>query len=259
MNKEPAEMKMVLDIALQARSLSLDYFRHGVKARTKSDDSVVSDADLAVEDFLKARLEECFPGDGHHAEESGASEPSRRMWFIDAIDGSSHFVRGSSDWSTMLALVVDGDVRLAVVDQPARGVEYWASRGGGSFSRCSRNGETKQLQVRSPDESNPPRAFLPERVLEKVDPALLQHLRSGLTACQRDGNAAAQVARGGLAAALYMDVNVWDLAAPRLLVEEAGGRFSDLRGGCDLYSGGGLFSNGKTHDRILHLLATAAS
>lgn len=92
-------------------------------------------------------------------------------------------------------------------------------------------------------------------MLSRKDPQLLALLESELDVRERCGNAVAQVARGELDVALYMDVDPRDIAAPSLLIEEADGRFTDLRGGRSLHTGHALFTSGRHHERLLQLVS----
>src|SRR5207249_5144898 len=122
-------------LADAAASVSLSYFRRELKSWSKDDGSLATEADLAVEDALRARLGIERPGDAILGEERGETGSSRRRWILDGIDGTVDFAAGRSDWSTLVALEVDGRVVVSVCDQPAHQRRYCAVRGHGAF--CS--------------------------------------------------------------------------------------------------------------------------
>ena len=93
---------------------------------------LVTEADRAVESFLKSELAKAFPKDGFWGEETGG-DPSRSLWVADPIDGTSNFVAGLPLWGTSLAYVEDGEAKLGFLIFPVLGTIYEASKGGGAF------------------------------------------------------------------------------------------------------------------------------
>ncbi|KUL27946.1 inositol monophosphatase family protein [Actinoplanes awajinensis] len=101
----------------------------------KKDGSVVTMADRAVEDTIRAVLTAARPADAILGEEHGetASGGNGRRWIIDPIDGTALFVRGDNRWLVLIALEVDGEVTVGVQVVPAQGLAWWAERGRGAF------------------------------------------------------------------------------------------------------------------------------
>ncbi len=224
----------------------------------KPDRSPVTDADIAVEDEVRAVLARERPEDAVVGEERGGAIGGGRTWVIDPIDGTKAFLRGLPVWATLLALLVDGQPVVGVVSAPALGRRWWAGRKLGAH-----------LQQVPGDE----RAVMVSRVTELRDAIVsTSHLGtwpefhsreaylSLVDACWEDrayGDfwSHCLVAEGVIDLAADPIVNAWDIAALKILVEEAGGRFTDLTGGDTINGGNALSSNTLLHEAALTLLA----
>jgi histidinol-phosphatase len=193
------------------------------------------------------------PGDGVVGEEFGVTGEGARRWIIDPIDGTKSYLRGSPPWATLLGLEEDGALVLGVVSAPMLSRRWWATRGGGAFA----NGDVIAVSE-----------------VAALDDALLCHadvLSYSVFGCGPEFDALTQrvwdrrgfgdfwghmlVAEGAADANLDAPgVTIWDLAAVQVVVEEAGGRFTDLAGERRLDGGSALSSNGHLHDAVLALL-----
>jgi histidinol-phosphatase len=223
-----------------------------VEARLKPDRSPVTAADREAEAAIVERLRRAFPDHGVLGEELGASGPTRARFIVDPIDGTRNFVRGIPVWATLVALEEAGEITAGVVYQPMTGDLHVARRGQGAYL----NGE----RLRVSDIGRLEEATL-------VHPTLTLIRQEGLwegfvrlvdaTARQRgfgDFLCSTFVAEGKVEIGLSLGVKIWDVAALRLLVEEAGGRFTDLGGARSLHSGTALATNGRLHEATLRLL-----
>ena len=221
---------------------------------TKPDLTPVSDADRAVEDALRRRLATEHPDDAVVGEEFGAIGDSDRQWIVDPIDGTKNFVRAMPVWATLLALRVDGTVVVGAVSAPALGRRWWARRGGGAWT--SYDGRTRHIHVSMVGSVQD--AFLSYSSLSgwrEREAAFLDLTRSvWRTRAIGDFWSHMLVAEGAVDIACEPEVSLWDLAALQPIVEEAGGRFSDLSG-VDRPDGGSvLCTNGLLHDTVLRAL-----
>jgi histidinol-phosphatase len=259
-----ADLALALRLADAADAVTLHHFTGGaVDHEIKPDGSPVSAADLAVERRISEIVAAERPGDGVLGEEVGASGPPARRWILDGIDGTVLFVVGRRGWATEIALEVDGDVVLGVTSGPADGRRWWASRGGGAWHRRTAGGvgagatEPERLRVSDTDLAGGRYTAIPPR--EALDPAGARLLDALGAAAEPGGlyvppaeHGALFVADGRAEACLQAGGGPWDFAALAVIVEEAGGRFSDLAGRHDIYGGGpALFSNGRAHRRAL--------
>jgi histidinol phosphatase-like enzyme (inositol monophosphatase family) len=245
-----SEMLFAIEVCQAAGTVAMDYLRQGIVADTKADGSPVTKADKECERLIIDKIVETFPDDGILGEEHGerrATEGNRR-WIIDPIDGTYNYARGIPIFATLLALEYDGEVVLGVVHAPAMLETFWAEHGRGAF----KNGLKTQV-------SN----------CNKVSESMLNFgganriLQFGFwegftklvaeTKKQRgfgDYLGFSLVFEGKSEAMIEIEVMPWDLAPMKILIEESGGRFSDLEGGASIYSGSCLVSNGLVHDQI---------
>ena len=253
-----AELAFALELADLADAVSLRHFRQAsLKVETKADRSPVTEADREVEQVLRARIAYARPGHKVVGEEFGQGEgqnsgPGAPRWILDPIDGTRKFVRGMSAWATLIALEDDGEMRVGVASAPALGRRWWAARGLGAF------GDGQPIHVsRVPTLAE---SHVTHGALEGwVRAGFAQQL--GALATQSWGTSAygdfwihMLVAEGAAEAAVEIEAKIWDLAALKVIVEEAGGRFTDLHGADTAAAGTGVSTNGLVHDAVLTLL-----
>jgi histidinol-phosphatase len=201
----------------------------------------VTEADRAVEAAIVARLERERPGDAVLGEEHGSRGEGRRRWIVDPIDGTRNYSRGVPVWATLVALEADGALELGVVSAPALGRRWWAARGVGAFA----DGAPVRVS-RIPRVEDAVLCF----ALEQPLPELAR--RCWHPRAYGDFWAHMLVAEGAVDGAIdAVGVNLWDLAAVQVVVEEAGGRFSDAAGVARADGGTGISSNGLLHEELL--------
>lgn len=259
-NKSP-ELAFALAMCKRAGEIALAYYNAGVDVVEKSDGSPVTVADKECERLIRAAINETFPADAILGEEEGesagtghvASESAKpRRWILDPVDGTFGFARGIPVWATLLALEEDGEIVLGVVSAPAAGDMYWAEKGTGAFKNGERIHVSQCHQL-----SNAQFEFGGiNRVLKFGYWAGFTRLVE-LTARQRgfgDYLGFAHVFEGLAEAHLEVGVHPWDLAPMKIIVEEAGGEYSDLEGGKSIYKRSCLVSNGLLHEEVLHAL-----
>ena len=240
------DLCLALELADAADRIALAGFRSsGLVVERKADLTPVTETDRAVETLLRGLLAEAHPDDAILGEEHGVSGDASRRWVVDPIDGTRNFARGIPVWATLIALEEAGEVRAGVVSAPALGRRWWAERGEGAFA----DGEA--IHVSSVDK-------VEDAVLTfALDVPLPQiAFRAWHTRGFGDFWAHMLVAEGVVDGAVDSDgVNEWDVAAVRVVVEEAGGRFSDFSGEARLDSGTAITSNGLLHDDLLAAVA----
>lgn len=240
------DLELALCLANEASAVALDFFRRGVTPGQKPDGSVVTEADVEVERMR--------PSDAVLGEELGAVGDAPRRWILDPIDGTMNFVAGRPDWGVHIALESDGEVVVGVVTRPVLGQRWWASRGGGAYV-----GGLVRSDVRSSLDVSRREKLDEARVsgwLFDDDPvkARLRSLPSWVEPLDLD--TIMRVAEGELEA--FVDgtaSQIWDRAPFVILVEEAGGRYRDRKGGRDLSLPGGLFTNGHVDAQLDEFLA----
>jgi histidinol-phosphatase len=238
-------------LAEQAAALALEYFRRGVSAQRKPDGSPVTEADVAVERRLRELIADERPLDGVLGEELGETGSTARRWVLDPIDGTSHFVAGRPQWGNHVALEIEGEIVVGVITRPVLGTSWWASRGAGAHR--TGGGADTRLAVSRVSELRESRVTLWTRAEDSTIEQLAQNCRW----IQPDLDCLLRLAEGELEALVDRSGKPWDLAPAVVLVEEAGGRFSDPQGGRRLDLGDGRFSNGMIHGELEALLAAS--
>jgi histidinol-phosphatase len=221
------------------------HYRAGVEVTIKRDGTPVTEADRAVEHLLHESIGAAVPEDALLGEEFGRLGDSERVWIIDPIDGTSFFSRRDPNWRVHVAFEASGRTEVAVVTAPALGRQWWASRGGGAFeSSWPRLGDEVGLSVTST-------SIMKEAVLDALDDDSRRRLPREATIAPPSPLALVGLVRGEIDGFLAECCHVWDHAPWILLVEEAGGRFTDRTGGHGGDAGGGLYSNSGLQAELL--------
>jgi histidinol-phosphatase len=253
------DLELAMEMADGADELTVRHFRSAeLLIDTKPDMTPVTEADRAVEEMVAERLAFSRPDDSLLGEEFGQQGTStRRRWIVDPIDGTKNYIRGIPVFATLLALEQEGEMVVGVVSAPGLGRRWYAARGEGAFA------DGERIQVSS---------------IDRIEDAQVCH--AGIEAWDRIGRAEGilqlsrrawrgrgfgdfwqhmLVAQGSAELAVEPEVNLWDLAAVKVVVEEAGGRFTDLAGVATANGGSAVSSNGHLHDVALSLIGDGAA
>jgi histidinol-phosphatase len=248
------EISFAIEVCQAAGEIAMKHYRQGVECSDKSDGSPVTIADRECEQFIRDRINQTFAADGILGEEHGESIGSvgNRRWIIDPIDGTFNYARQITIFSTLLALEADGEIVLGVVHAPAMAETFWAEKGKGAF----RNGEKISVSQCSKIAEANFNFGSPERILKA---GYWQGFTS-LVECTRrqrgfgDYLSFSQVFEGKAEAAVEMNVKPWDLAPMKILAEESGGKYSDLKGSNSIYTGSCLVSNSFLHEQFVDII-----
>src|ERR1017187_2695369 len=233
-----------------------------LRVEAKPDLTPVTDADLATEESLRHLLSRARPRDALLGEEFGRSGAGQRCWVIDPIDVTKNYVRGVSVWATLIGLMAGDEVTVGVVSAPALGRRWWAGRDGGAWTGRSL---TKATACRVSAVSSLADASLSYSGLSTwADSARLAEFLGLARAVWRtraygDFWSHVLVAEGAIDISAETDVTLWDLAALQIIVEEAGGTFTDLSGKARPDGGSAICTNGLLHADVLELLAAGAA
>jgi len=217
---------------------------------------------------VRERISARFPDHGLVGEEYGEeNERSGRRWFIDPIDGTHNYMRGVPIFASLLALEVDGQPLLGVVSAPALRRRWFSWQDGGAWAvetgphGWERSSATpiRVSAVSSLDSAS----LVYSSLTSMLDCGLAPGFVSLLAGAWRDRGLGdffgyMLVAEGAAEAMLEADLKAWDLAAPRAIVQHAGGRLTDLLGGEDMPARGVLASNGRLHEAVLEVLGAEA-
>jgi histidinol-phosphatase len=248
------DLAFALELADAADDITLARYRASdLVVETKPDLTPVTEADQAAEKALRARIEAERPRDGVVGEEYGVTTGSGgRRWILDPIDGTKSYVRGIPAWGTLIALERDGEIVVGVVSAPALRRRWWALRGGGAFA----DGEPIRVSRVSAIED----ALLCYTSLPAFEKhGLGEEFRALAARCWEargfsDYWAHVLVAEGSADVAIEPVMNLWDNAPLQVIVEEAGGRFTDLEGRPRVDGGSAVTTNGLLHEAVLDAL-----
>ncbi len=261
MTADPDDLALALELAEIADSITRERFLAAdLKVDTKPDMTPVTEADTAVERAVRDRLATARPDDAVLGEEYGASgtKNGARRWVLDPIDGTKNYVRGIPVWATLIALQEDGETTVGVVSAPALGRRWWAAAGAGAFVADGLSEGRRQLAVSAVRElADAQLSFSGVEQWEAID--RLDEVLALARSCWRSRGFGdfwqyMLVAEGASEIGLDPVVSLWDLAAPQVIVEEAGGRFSDLGGVATADGGDAIASNGLVHDAALAII-----
>ena len=257
-----AFLATAVDAATRAGRMQLDALGSAFAVRKKGVIDLVTEIDLEIERMCRALVAERYPDHDVLGEEFGAPDagrpPARHCWIIDPIDGTTNFAHGMPIFCASVALEIDGRVDVAAVYDPTRDELFTAERGRGAWL----NG--RHLAVSANDR-------LVDALLVTGFPYSVRDEGEGMLglfgafirkarAVRRLGSAALDVcyiAAGRMDGFWERGLGPWDIAAAALIVEEAGGRVSDLDGGpFVLRTGRLLASNGRVHDEMIATIAS---
>jgi histidinol-phosphatase len=248
-----SDLRLALALADEADAITMRFFRNAsLSVKTKVDRTPVTEADLAVEMLLRERLGAERPDDTIVGEELGVTGSSSRRWIIDPIDATKNFMRGVPVFATLLALENEVGVIVGVISAPALGMRWWAARGEGAFCnsrpiRVSAIATIEEAQLSYDGIADFDKAHLAE-------PFLVLARRCARTRAFGDFWSHMLVADGACDIAIEPEVALWDMAAVQVIVEEAGGRFSDLAGNGRADGGSGVSTNGALHAAVLEAM-----
>jgi histidinol-phosphatase len=246
-----------------ADALALEHFRRDLVIETKPDKTFVTQADTAIEAAIRSLITAAYPDHGLVGEEYGTEEGSAGVrWYVDPIDGTHNFMRGVALFGTLLAVEEDGELVVGVMSAPALGERWYARRGGGSWAVSSLGpgaGVPRRIGV-SGISAIADSQLLYASPIEIEASGHAPGFDALVRAAWRDRGFGdfwgyALVAEGAAEAMIEVGPNSWDLAAPSVVVEEAGGRMTDLHGVRTIHGGTALASNGILHDEVVRRLA----
>lgn len=251
-------MQAAAEVARIAGDHALGYFRASFAVETKADGSPVTIADREAEDLAREWIERRFPGDGVLGEERGAVRPdAKRRWLIDPIDGTRSFVRGVPLWGTLIAVAEGDQVLAGAMYCPALNDSVAAALGCGAWWNGTR------CQVSSVDEFSGATVLTTDSRFPTSPKrrAAWQQLAAGAGVSRTWGDCYGYllVATGRAEAMVDDEVSPWDAAALYPIITEAGGVFTDWRGGSSPFGGDAIATNGALAQRVRAMLLNPAS
>ena len=252
------QLEFAITTAHEAGRLTLGYFDRELLVEAKADESPVTVADREAERLIRERIERSYPQHAVLGEEFGGAveEGASHRWIVDPIDGTKSFIRGVPLYAVLLALEVEGEVRVGVCHFPALGETVWAASGMGCFRngrRChvSPVGELSQAFVGFTNAASFA-AHGRAREWAAIGRA------SAFTAGWSDAYGHALVASGRLEVMLDPIMSPWDCGPFAVILPEAGGYFGNWSGQSGIYGNEALSVNSALREEVLRTFAAVA-
>jgi histidinol-phosphatase len=245
--------------------MAMAAFRRDLRISTKPDKSLVTQADRGIEAHVRSRIADTYPDHGVVGEEYGTSEGGAAVrWYIDPIDGTHNFVRDIPVWASLIAVERDGELQAGVVSAPALGSRWWASRGGGAWALAPGDDPAHPRRIRTSAVADLAASqLLTSSAVAVAASGLAPGIMQLLGRVWRDRGFGdfwgyGLVAEGAAEAMVEIGPLAWDLAAPTIVLEEAGGMLTDLDGRRTIHAGNAVATNGLLHAQVLRALAETA-
>lgn len=247
----------MLSVAIKAAEaggqVAYSYFKKIPKITYKPDNTPVTKADIEAEQAIRKIITKNFPDHGIIGEEVENTNPKAKyQWVIDPIDGTKSFVRGIKEWGVLLALLEDDKPIIGVYNSPATDEIFCCQKNKGTYLNGKRTHVSKVKDLS--------KSFIVHSSLNHFkDHNKINNLVE-LTNCVQGKRGTADCAGINLVLKGNADINIsgrgsiWDYAAPAILTEEAGGKFSNFSGQFSLTTDTGIFSNGLIHKQVLNIL-----
>jgi histidinol-phosphatase len=244
-----------------ADAVAMRHFRRDVQVTRKPDRTFVTAADQEIERLLRDRILGAHPDHGLVGEEYGIESGDRSVrWYVDPIDGTHNYIRGIPIFATLLAVERDGEVQAGLISAPALGSRWFAWRGGGAWA-VGPGSEPRRIHVSQVGSIADAQVLYGDGSWIEAS-AAGPGFRAVLGSAWRtrgfgDFWGYSLVAEGAGEAMIEVGLSPWDVAAPLVLVEEAGGRLTGFSGARSLTAGDYVASNGRLHDDLLRMLGSA--
>lgn len=256
-------IETLIPIIRQAGSKLTQYREAGYDTKTKShENDFVTTADIETDKYLRSEISRLFPEDKILSEESDAllDDYQGRVWMIDPLDGTRAFVDGSDSFSVMIGLAVDGVPTIGVLYAPLRDELYYAAKGTGAY--LQQGEKIQNIRVSDVAELENARAVDYRRLKKPRElDKYVDHL--GLITVATEGTNTLKIGKvaQGIADVVVntnTDVSKWDFCAAQILLEEAGGKVTDIEGNPIDYLAPGtamnksfVATNGVLHDAVI--------
>lgn len=246
-----------IDLARAGSRIAMSRFRRDVQARLKADGTWVTEADWAVEAQIRLLIARSFPDhnvlgeeEGLTASGGGVARPNAPTWVIDPIDGTNNFMAGIPIWATLVALTIEGEAVVGACHAPALDEMYDAALGAGA---CL-NGRSIRVDSQS-DLSKATVLFADFKELVGDASGFWADLARSAWRSRGFGDFWGHmlVARGAAHVMAERELSLWDVAALRPIVAEAGGKLTTLDGSRWGDGSSCLTTNAALHDQVTAL------
>lgn len=247
------ELKVAIKAAKEAGKIINGYFDSNLKVEKKADNSPVTIADKETEKKIVSIIRKHFPDHNFLGEEFQYQHTdSKYKWIIDPIDGTKNFVRGVPFFGPCIGLEKKGEIIAGVIYIPKINLFGYASKGKGTFINGKKVRTSKISNLaNSYFIFNAPKTIQKDGLWDNFSKLILK-----VDSSRSTGSPMSYLFVAQGSADIFLDgkVSPWDVAAPKIIIEEAGGRFTDFNGKDTIYSGNALATNGLLHDEVLEML-----
>ncbi len=253
-------LSFAVEIAREAGEITLRYFhRDDLQIDRKADKSPVTVADRAAEQLLRERIGQRFTGDGIIGEEFGEERgESAYQWILDPIDGTKSFIHGVPLYTTLVAVLRDGEPIVGVIHAPALAETVYAAKGNGCWHLSGPQSTPQAARVSTVNHLSDSlfltteiASYITQRKEDAIDVFLRLQQTAQLTRTWGDGYGYLMVATGRAEVMIDPVVNIWDAAPLQPIIEEAGGHFTDWKGSATIHSGEAIATNGLVSKEVL--------
>jgi histidinol-phosphatase len=256
-------LSFAIAIAREAGDVALKYFRSdGLQVDRKADQSPVTVADHSAEQLLRERISKRFAADGIIGEEFGEQPGgSGYQWMLDPIDGTKSFIHGIPLYTTLVAVLHDGQPLIGVIHAPAVAETVYAAKGGGCWHVLGVDTKPQPARVSTIDRLSDSllvtteiASFTKYRKNDALDVFIKLQTAARLARTWGDGYGYLMVATGRAEVMIDPIVNIWDAAPLQTVIEEAGGHFIDWKGNPTMHAGEAIATNGRVTEEVLALI-----
>lgn len=241
-------------LAYRAGRITLSYYNKGIQYDQKKDESPVTAADRATEQFIRGEIEKAYPSHAivgeEYGEKAGAKNPFR--WIVDPIDGTKSFMKGVPFYSVLIALEIEGVSRVGVVCFPALDEILYAADGLGAWwnGKRARVSEVKNLKEAVFTYTS----WSGFRTKKRLDVFENLHKECFYGRGWSDAYGYHMVATGRAEIMLDPSIKIWDVAPMPPIFREAGGWFGSWSGKEGHTHGEGIAVNGALKNKVLKLM-----
>ena len=256
-----SRLELAKKIAAEAGDLTLRYFyQSDLAVERKEDKTPVTVADRGAEEFLRCRIGEAFPDDAILGEEfPEKAGTSGYRWILDPIDGTKSFIHGVPIYSTLIGIEKEGESLIGIIALPALGEILWAEKGGGTWWESPRFSQPKRARVSQKERLDESLFLISEMIsfdqCGRRDVYTQLERKALLTRNWGDAYGYYLVATGRAELIVDPIMCLWDNAPLLVIMEEAGGIFTDWKGNRTIFNEEGIASNGRFHEQVIELTA----
>lgn len=246
----------MIDVAIKAvkagAEVSLKHFQNIPKISYKPDNSPVTIADKTAEIVIRGIIARKFPDHGIIGEEHPVTNPnSHYQWVIDPIDGTKQFIRQLPVWGSFIGLLKENQPVLGVVYFPCMGELFTAQKGKGAYLNGKRVYVSKTKDLKD--------AYLAHGWVKRLEKhgvlkGFMKLDREIYSTINLGPYTLGQLIKGNIDINIDGGGSIWDFVAPSIIVEEAGGKFTDFKGQKSFTSNNCVLTNGVLHDKVIKLL-----